>query len=115
MSAHFALGLKLLLLNAARESVERSRFAMRNPRFGVDKFRDGAKGRRIACRIFLLLASLLLFRSAASATGAGPGVVLTQSSADSSSAGKADNDVHELEVGKPIERDLAGGQHPLIG
>lgn len=60
---------------------------------------------------FVLLASLALLLGTESANGADCGFMPTQSSAGSSSACQADNDVRELELGKPVERELAGGQH----
>ena len=106
-----ALGSEVLLSNAARGLLERSQFATRNPRFVIRKFSHRAKGPWAARLTVGLLTSLLLLPRTGSATGVGSGFVPGQSSADSSSAGQADNDVHELEVGKPIERKLAGGQH----
>ena len=54
---------------------------------------------------FILLASMLVLPRAASC------LVSSQTRAGSISAGQADNDVRELELGKPIERELDGGQH----
>jgi hypothetical protein len=58
----------------------------------------------------ILLASLLLLASVASATGAGPGSTSNQTNTSSSSASQGESDARDLELGKPIERELAGGQ-----
>ncbi len=58
----------------------------------------------------MLLASLLLRPTTASAVGAGSGSGGEQTNAGSNSAGQADSDVRELELDRPLERDIAGGQ-----
>ncbi len=111
MAAQFALGPELLFSNAAWQSVERSQLATRNLRFAIRMFSPCAKERRTASLSSLLLASLLILPGTASATGFAPGSVAIQASPGASTANQADNDVRELNLGKPIERELAGGEH----
>ena len=68
--------------------------------------------RRWTARVaFFLLASLFLLPSVASAAGAQLGSTSNQTNASASASSQGENQVQELELGKPIERELAGGQH----
>ncbi|MGA2648793.1 MAG: tetratricopeptide repeat protein, partial [Candidatus Sulfotelmatobacter sp.] len=59
----------------------------------------------------MLLATLFFWPTTASAVGAGSGSEWSQTNTGSNSAVQADNDVRELELGKPVERELVGGHH----
>ena len=111
MAAQFALRSIPLLSTAIRKLFEHNLPAARYPHFAIHKCCRCAKDRWISSLTFMLLASLLFLPRIANATWSGSGFVPTPSSAGLSSAGQADNAVRELEVGKPIERELAGGQH----
>lgn len=60
---------------------------------------------------FILVASLFLLASVRSATAAGLGSASDQTNASSSTSSQGESDVRERELGKPIERQLAAGQH----
>jgi CHAT domain-containing protein/tetratricopeptide (TPR) repeat protein len=111
VAAQSALGLGPFSSNAPHELFERNHFPTRILRLAISRFSRYARGRWIARVGLMLLASLPLLLGTASAIGAGSGFVPGQAIAGSSSVGQADNDVRQLEVGKPIERELAGGQH----
>ena len=110
MVVQFAQSLSLLLSGAARPLLEGSQPPARNPCFGIRRSYC-AKGRWTALVAFMLLAGLLFLPTTASAIGAGSGSRWLQTNAGSSSAVQADNDFRELELGKPVERELVGGQH----
>ena len=58
-----------------------------------------------------MLASLFFWTQIASGFSAGSGSDREQTNAGSNSAVQTDNDFRELELGKLLERDIAGGQH----
>jgi hypothetical protein len=109
MAAQFALGPELLLSNAARELFEHRQSAARKTFSPSRKFPQ--QRRWTASVSFTLLASLFLLTSTASAIGAAPGSTSKQANASSTGSSQSENDVRDLELGKPIERELAGGQH----
>ena len=111
VAAQSALGLTLFLPTAVPALLERSQLAARSPGFAIHKSSLCAKGQWIASLTFMLLAALLFLPGTASAIGVGSGPGMEQTSAISSPAGQGESDVQELELGKPIERELAGGQH----
>jgi CHAT domain-containing protein/tetratricopeptide (TPR) repeat protein len=59
----------------------------------------------------MLLVNLLLLPNVGSAAAVGLGLASDQTNTGSSSSRQEENDVRELQMGKPIERELAGGQH----
>jgi hypothetical protein len=112
VAAQSALGPGALLSNAPLELFERSQSATRKPCSAIHRFgfRHHIKGRCTTRLTLLVLATLLLAPKVARATTAGPASALIQASAGASTAAQGDNEVRELELGKPVERELAGGQ-----
>jgi hypothetical protein len=74
------------------------------------KFSNACQSQLTVRLTSISLASLLLLASVASATEAGPGSTSSQTNTRSSSASQGESDARDLELGKPIERELAGGQ-----
>ena len=107
MAAKCRLSLNFLRPNAIRELLEPKQPAYQNARFAMFEFTGYGKGQWTDSVGLMLVLILLLSPASARATWIGSDLMPAQSSVGLTTPDQADDDVRELELGKPIERDLS--------
>ena len=111
MTAQFALGLSILLSAVARAWIKCCQPAACKLRFATRRSNGCFHRWWIAAAAFVLVACLVFMPSVANGGQAELQSGTGQTSVGATSAGVADEEVRELELGKHIEREIAGGQH----